>query len=71
MRLLLISLGLALAMPVMADDTSAEQMAAAEREQQELKDRAKALAEQLEDAKRLEQLQDAYLEKLKAVVEED
>lgn len=42
----------------------AEQRDAAWREQQELQERATALAEQLDEARRLLALQDAYLERL-------
>jgi len=71
MRFILLLAALAVGSYLYANDFHAEEFAAAEREQQELQERANALAEQLEDAKRLEKLQEEYLEKLKNVVDEE
>lgn len=71
MRFILLLIALAVGAFLYANDFHAEELAAAEREQQELQERANALAEQLEDAKRLEKLQEDYLEKLKSVVGEE
>ena len=57
---------------VQADDAAllaAEARDAAVREQRELQDRAEDLARQLEEARRLQALQDVYLEKLAAELE--
>lgn len=57
-----------LALPALASNATeaalAEQRDAAHREQQELQERAAALAAQLEETRRLLTLQDAYLERL-------
>lgn len=51
-----------------ADDTILRDEArdAAAREQRELQERAEALAQQLEDARQLQALQDEYLQRLEA-----
>lgn len=57
---------------VQADDAAllaAEARDAAVREQRELQDRAEDLARQLEEARKLQALQDVYLEKLAAELE--
>ena len=71
MRFLILLGALAITAFLFANDFHAEERAAAEREQQELNERANALVEQLEDVKRLEKLQEEYLEKLKTVVDEE
>lgn len=63
-------MALLLAAPAMADDAKEEERLRIEREQLELRERTAELEEQLEEAKRLEALQEEYLEKLKALTEE-
>lgn len=69
--LLLFGLFFGLAIGASASEVSVDELAAMEQEQKTLQERANVLAERLEEARRLEQLQQEYLEKLKAKAEAD